>query len=254
MKKGVARQIVVILALVATIAVNGLANALPLNGLTTGEISDRFHVYFVPAGYVFSIWGLIYLALVAYAVYQALPAQRENPRLQSIVELFALSCVANALWQVLWHYEVFLLTLAAMLTLLLVLIFIYLRLGIGRARVPTAEKWLVHVPFSIYLGWITVATIANVTTVLDYLGWAGWGVPQAWAVVMMVAGAGIASAMGLTRGDVAYMLVIVWSFVGIAVKHAATPLVSIAAWATAGLVAVMIVVSALVYKRPAEGQ
>jgi benzodiazapine receptor len=254
MKKDVTRQIVVILALVATIAVNGLANALPLNGLNTGEISDRFHVYFVPAGYVFSIWGLIYLALAAYAVYQALPAQRENPRLQSVAELFALSCVANALWLVLWHYEVFLLTLATMLTLLLVLIVIYLRLGIGRARVSAAENWLVHVPFSIYLGWITVATIANATTVLDYLGWNGWGAPQVWAVVMMVAGAGIASAMGLTRGDVAYMLVIVWAFVGIAVKHAATPLVSIAAWVTAALVAVMVIVSALVYKKPAEGQ
>ncbi|MBN1815640.1 MAG: tryptophan-rich sensory protein [Anaerolineae bacterium] len=254
MKKGITRQIVVILALVATIAVNGLANALPLNDLTTGEISDRFHVYFVPAGYVFSIWGLIYLALAAYAVYQALPAQRENPRLRSIAELFALSCVANALWLILWHYEVFLLTLAAMLTLLLVLIVIYLRLGIGRTRVSAAENWLVHVPFSIYLGWITVATIANATTVLDYLGWDGWGVPQVWAVVMLVAGAGTASAMGLTRGDVAFMLVIVWAFVGIAVKHNTTPLVSTAAWATAALVAVMVIVSALVYKKPDEGQ
>ena len=254
MKKCVTRQIVVILALIATIAVNGLANALPLNGLTTGEISDRFHVYFVPAGYVFSIWGLIYLALVAYAIYQALPGQRENPRLGSIAELFALSCVANALWLILWHYEVFPLTLAAMLTLLWVLIVIYLRLGIGRVQASTAEKWLVHVPFSIYLGWITVATIANATTVLDCLGWNGWGVPQVWAVVMMVAGAGIASAMGLTRGDVAYMLVIVWAFVGIAVKHAATPLVSITAWVTAALVVVMIVVSARMYKKPTEAQ
>jgi len=252
MKREVAKQIVVVLALVATIAVNGLANALPLNNLTTGEISDRFDVYFVPAGYVFSIWGLIYLALAAYVVYQALPAQRDNARLQSITDLFALSCLANVAWLVLWHYEVFPLTLVAMLTLLLVLIAIYLRLSIGRARVSAAEKWLVHVPFSIYLGWITVATIANVTTVLDYLGWDGWGVPQVWAVVMLVAGAGIASAVGLTRGDVAYMLVIVWAFVGIAVKHAAAPLVSIAAWVTAGLVSVMIVVSALVHKKPAE--
>ena len=200
--KDIVRQIVNIVATILVIVVNGLASASGLNGRTTGEISDRFDVYFVPAGYVFSIWGLIYLALAAYAVYQALPAQRENPRLQSISELFALSCAANALWLVLWHYEVFLLTLAAMLTLLLVLIAIYLKLGIGRTRAPTAENWLVHVPFSIYLGWVTVATIANATTVLDYLGWDGWGMPQVWAVVMLVAGAGIASAMGLTRGDV----------------------------------------------------
>jgi hypothetical protein len=254
MKKGIVKQIVVVLALVATIAVNGLANALPLNDLTTGEISDRFDVYFVPAGYVFSIWGLIYLALAAYAVYQALPNQRGNARLQSTAWLFVLSCVANVAWLFLWHYELFPLTLIAMITLLLTLIAIYLRLGVGRVQVSTAEKWLAHVPFSIYLGWVTVATIANVTSVLDYLGWDGWGVPQVWAVVMLAAGTVIASAMGLTRGDVAYMLVIVWSFVGIAVKHAATPLVSIAAWVTAALVGVMIVVSALVYKKPTEVQ
>jgi benzodiazapine receptor len=252
MKKRIAGQIVVILALVATVAVNGLANALPLNGLTTGEISDRFDVYFVPAGYVFSIWGLIYLALAAYAIYQALPAQRENTRVQSIAWLFVLSCAANVAWLFLWHYEQFPLTLVAMLTLLGTLIAIYLRLGVGRVQVSAAEKWLAQVPFSIYLGWITVATIANVTSVLDFLGWNGWGVPQVWAVIMLVAGVGIASAVGLTRGDVAYMLVIVWAFVGIAVKHAAAPLVSIAAWVTAGLVGVMIGVSALVYRKPAQ--
>ena len=103
MKKDIVRQVVNLLATVATITINGLANALPLNGQTTGEISDRFDVYFVPAGYVFSIWGLIYLALSAFAVYQALPAQRENPHLRRIGYLFALSCVANSAWIFLWH-------------------------------------------------------------------------------------------------------------------------------------------------------
>jgi hypothetical protein len=248
MKKIVLRKIVVVLALVATIAINGLANALPLNNLTTGEISDRFQVYFVPAGYVFSIWGVIYLTLAAYAVYQALPAQSENPRLNSIVEPFALSCVANVAWLFLWHYERFPLTLAAMLALLFLLIVIYLRLGIGRSQVSPAEKWLVHIPFSIYLGWVTVATIANVTTVLNYLGWDGWGAPQVWAVVMLIAGAIIASAVGFTRGDAAYMLVIVWAFVGIAIKHAETSLVSVAAWVMAAVVAAMAVVGPLFYK------
>jgi len=252
--KDVLRQIVVIAALVITIAVNGLANALPLNNLTTGEISDRFRVYFVPAGYVFSIWGVIYLALAAYAIYQALPAQRENPRLRSISDLFALSCVANVAWLFLWHYEQFPLTLVAMLALLLLLVAIYLRLGVGRAQVSAAEKWLVHVPFSIYLGWVTVATIANATSVLDYAGWDGFGLPQVWAIVMLAAGVGIASAMGLTRGDVAYMLVIVWAFVGIAVKHAATPPVAIAAWFASALVAALVVVGALFYRKRSKPQ
>jgi benzodiazapine receptor len=246
MKKDTLRQVVNVLAVVATIAINGLANALPLNGLTTGEISDRFQVYFVPAGYVFSIWGLIYLALIAFAVYQALPAQRENPRLRRVGTLFALSCLANVAWLFLWHYEVFPLTPVAMVTLLLSLIAIYLRLEIGRAHVSAAERWLAHVPFSIYLGWVTVATIANVTSVLDYANWDGWGIgPEAWTVIMLVAGTGIATAVGLTRGDVAYMLVIVWAFVGIAVKHAGTPVVTIAAWVTAAVVTVMLVVGAV---------
>ena len=251
MRKDTLRQLVVVLAVVATVVLNGLANALPLNGLTTGEISDRFQVYFVPAGYVFSIWGLIYLALAAYAVYQALPAQRENARLGRIGYLFVLSCLANVTWLFLWHYEQFAWTVVAMIGLLLSLIAIYLRLGIGRTQVPPAERWLVHVPFSIYLGWITVATVANVTSLLDHVNWGGWGIqPAVWAVLMLVVGAAIASAVGLTRGDVAYMLVIVWAFVGIAVKHAATPLVATAAWAATGIVAVMLVASVLIRRRP----
>jgi hypothetical protein len=241
--KDIVRQVVVILSTILVIVVNGLANALPLNGQTTGEISDRFDVYFVPAGYVFSIWGLIYLALIGYSVYQALPAQRENPRLRRTGYLYALSCLANIVWLFLWHYEIFVLTVVAMVALLLLLIAIYLRLGTGLTRVSTAETWLVRVPFSIYLGWITVATIANVTSLLDYWNWNGWGIsPEAWAVIMLVAGAAIASAVSLTRGDVAYVLVIVWAFVGIAVKHADTPIVSV----TAALMAVVVALTLLV--------
>jgi hypothetical protein len=253
MKRDTARQLINVLAFVVTIVINGLANSLPLNGQTTGDVSDRFQVYFVPAGYVFSIWGLIYLALLAFTVYQALPAQRENPRLRRAGYSFALSCVANVTWLFLWHYEVFALTVVAMVALLLLLIATYLRLEVGRARVPAAEKWLAHVPFSIYVGWITVATIANVTSFLDYLNWGGWGIsPEAWTIVMLVAGAGIATAVGLTRGDVAYMLVIVWAFAGIGVKHAATPVVATAAWAMAAVVVVMLIVSALRRRRLAR--
>lgn len=250
MKKDTLRQAVNLLAVIATITINGLANALPLNGQTTGEISDRFQVYFVPAGYVFSIWGLIYVGLVGFAIYQALPGQRDNPRLRRIGYLFALSCLANIAWLFLWHYERFPLTLVAMLTLLLLLIAIYLRLDIGRVQIPAAEKWLVHVPFSIYLGWVSVATIANVTMVLHYLNWSGWGIsPEVWTVIMLVAGLGIASAVGFTRGDIAYMLVIVWAFVGIAVKQAGTPLVATSAWVTTALVALMLILSVILKER-----
>jgi hypothetical protein len=253
MTKDTIRQLLNALAFVATVTVNGLANALPLNGQTTGEISDRFQVYFVPAGYVFSIWGLIYLSLGAFAIFQALPAQRANPRLRRIGYLFALSCLANGVWLFFWHYELFALTLAAMIALLLLLITIYLRLDIGRTEVSVTEKWLVQIPFSIYLGWITVATIANVTSLLDYLEWSGWGIgPQAWAVIMLIAATAIASAVGLTRRDIAYLLVIVWAFVGIAVKHNGTPVVSTAAWVTAAIVGLVSVASAVSRKRSAQ--
>jgi hypothetical protein len=235
--KDILRQIVNILATILVIVLNGLASTATLNGQTTGEISDRFDVYFVPAGYVFSIWGLIYLGLIAFSIYQALPSQRENPRLQRIGYLYALTCVANIAWLYLWHYELFELTIVAMVVLLLVLIGIYLILGIGRTRVSAAETWLVRVPFSIYLGWITVATVANVTSLLDYLNWSGWGLsPETWAVIMLVAAAVIAAAVSLTRGDVAYVLVIVWAFIGIAVKQSDTPLVAVLAGFLAGFV------------------
>ncbi|MEA3375562.1 MAG: tryptophan-rich sensory protein [Chloroflexota bacterium] len=250
MKRDTIRQAVNVVALIAVIAVNGLTNALPLNGQTTGEISDRFDVYFVPAGYVFSIWGLIYLALGAFAVYQALPGQRENPRLRRVGYLFALSCAANVAWLFLWHYERFPLTMVAMGALLLLLIAIYLRLGIGRTHATAAETWLVRVPFSIYLGWVTVATIANASSLLDYLNWGGWGIdPQVWTVIMLVAATGIASAVVLTRGDVAYGLVIVWAFAGIGVKHGGTPLVATTAWATTVLAAVVTAVGAWLSQR-----
>jgi hypothetical protein len=250
MRKDTIRQWTNLLAFGATVAANGLANALPLNGQTTGEISDRFQVYFVPAGYVFSIWGLIYLGLAVFAVFQALPAQRDNPRLRRMGYLFTASCLANIAWLFLWHYEQFPLTLLAMLSLLVLLIVIYLRLGIGRVAASSAEKWLVRIPFSIYLGWTTVATIANVTSLLEYWNWGGWGISdEAWAITMLVAGGSIASAVNLTRGDTAYMLVIVWAFVGIAVKHTETPVVSTAAWIVTVLAVLVLVISLVLGRR-----
>lgn len=215
------RQIVNLAATVLVIVVNALANALPLNGLNTGQISDRFNVLFVPAGYVFSIWGLIYVGLVAFAVYQALPSQRDNWRLARIGWWYALACVANCAWIFLWHYLAFPLTLVVMLVLLASLIAIYLRLDIGRAGISAAERWAVHVPFSVYLGWISVATIANVTDVLDYAGWDGWGLsPEAWAVLLLAAVGILTLTMGLRRADAAYALVIAWAAAGIAIKQA----------------------------------
>jgi hypothetical protein len=248
--KDTLRQIVVVLSVLLTLVVNILANALPLNGLNTGQISDRFQVYFVPAGYVFSIWGLIYIGLIAYAVYQALPSQRQNPRLRAVGWWAVLAGLANSAWIFLWHYEQFPLTLVAMLALLFSLIVIYLRLGIGRTQVPPAETWAVRLPFSVYLGWITVATVANVTSLLDYLNWDGLGLsPVVWMWIVLAAVLVISVLMSFTRRDVAYTLVILWALAGIAVKHAAVPAVAIPTWITFGLVALSLA-AALFLRRP----
>lgn len=240
MNKDLARQIVNLIAALATIAMNILANAVPLNGQNTGAISDRFRVYFVPAGYVFSIWGLIYIGLLAFAIYQVLPAQRTNPWLRRIGYLFVWSCVANIAWLFLWHYNLFTLTLPAMLALLGLLIAIYLRLDIGRRRILGAEKWCVQAPFSLYLGWISVATIANVSDVLYYLNWGGGGISeQAWAVIMLAVGVILTGAMLWRRGDIIYALVILWAFLGIAVEQLSTGLVALAALIACGAVVMM---------------
>jgi TspO/MBR family len=236
--KDLLRQISVILTVLVTLVVNILANALPLNGLNTGQISDRFQVYFVPAGYVFSIWGLIYLGLIVFAVFQALPSQRENPRLRATGWWISLGGLANTAWIFLWHYEQFPLTLIAMLVLLVTLIVTYLRLGIGQTPVASTERWAAHLLFSIYLGWITVATVANVTSLLDYLNWNGFGVvPEIWMAIVLAVVLAIAALVNFTRRDVAYALVILWALAGISLKQAEVTLVAIPTWITFGLVA-----------------
>lgn len=235
------RRILNLTAIVATIVVNILANALPFNGQTTGEISDKFDVFFTPAGYVFSIWGLIYLGLLAYAIFQLLPGQRDNERLNRIGYYFILSSIANIVWIFLWHYEYLPLTVVVMLILLFSLISIYLRLNTGAPPTSTNMRWFVYIPFSIYLGWISVATIANITILLDYWQWSGWGIsPEIWLLIMLVVGWGLTFAITYRRGDIAYGLVILWAYIGIAVRNAGTSFVVTASWIAAAAVALMV--------------
>jgi hypothetical protein len=241
--KNTIRQISVVLVLLGTIIINILADTLPINGLNTGRISDAFYVYFVPAGYVFAIWGLIYIGLITYSVYQALPSQKENPRLQSTGWWVVLGGLANSAWIFLWHFELFVGTLAAMLILLASLIAVYVRLDIGRIKVTKAENWAVRIPFSIYLGWITVATVANVTDVLDYIKWDAFGfAAQAWFFVTLIAVLIISTLMSMTRRDVAYILVILWALIGIGVKFSTEPIIWIPSLVTTLLVGLGLVI------------
>lgn len=236
--KNTLRQISVVVVILITITINILANAIPINGMNTGRISDTFHVNFVPAGYVFAIWGLIYIGMLAYAVYQALPAQKDNLRLQATGWWVVLSGFANSMWIFLWQYEKFVGTLAAMLVLLASLVVVYLRLDIGQMKVSTGETWAVRMPLSVYLGWITVATVANITNVLDYLKWNAFGiVAQTWFLVILVAVLAISTLVSLTRRDVAFILVILWALVGIGFKFSAESFIWIALLTTAMLVA-----------------
>jgi len=225
-----------------TVVVNGLANALPINNKTTGELSDLYPNLFVPAGLTFSVWGLIYVLLAIFVGYSMLSAIRGDARysfIHRIGILFFLTCIANIGWIFAWHYQILPLSLTLMVILLACLIAIYLRLSIGKSDAMKKEKYLVHLPFSVYLGWITIATIANVTALLVDANWSTFGVgEQFWAVAVIVAGIAIAMTILFQRRDIFYCLVVDWALLGILIKRLSvdtTPDQSVVATAAAGL-------------------
>lgn len=121
-----------------------------------------------------------------------------------------------------------------MLTLLGLLIASYLRLNVNREAVSRNEYWSVDVLFSLYLGWITVATVANITDWLYFINWDGFGISdQFWAVIMLVVASALGLAMAWTRRDVGYVLVLAWAFAGIAIKQTSAPDVVLSAWLAA---------------------
>jgi hypothetical protein len=251
MKKGAVNQLLNILMTVAVIIFNVLATTLPLNGLDTGEISDRFSIYFVPDGYVFSIWGLIYVGLIAFAIYQALPRNREAEWLRKITPFYLLGNASNIVWLFLWHYEQFLVTWVAMLTILASLLVISTILTRSDSS-KSGFRWFVKAPFSLYVGWISVATVANLSQVLFFINWGGWGIaPEIWAFVMLVVAAAIATLMLLLRRDNIYVLVFVWAYVGIAIKHSATSLVMLPAALLAGTMALLVLLNLFGLFKPA---
>jgi hypothetical protein len=223
-KMKVVLQIGNILAVLFTIIVNALAVILPLNGKSTQELSDAIPNLFVPAGITFSIWSVIYILLICFAFYQARDLFKKEkintPFIDQISFFFILASLANILWIFLWHYEQVVLSLFAMLLLLVSLLAIYLRLHVGKTQTTRYEKLFIHVPISVYLGWITVATIANVTAVLVKIGWDGLGIsPVIWTILVMLVALIITLLMIYTRKDIAYCLVIIWALLGIALKR-----------------------------------
>ena len=214
-------------AFVLVVVLNGLANALPINGQTMPEISAKYPSLFTPAGFTFSIWGVIYLALLLFVVYQALPSQRDNQTIAGISRPFQLNCVANASWIVAWHYDLLAVSLLIMLVLLVTLILIYRALLDEVKHASLAQRLLLHFPFSLYTAWIVVATIANISIVQTGNGWDNIGLTAvSWTLLKLALAGAIAAAVVLRYRDVLFVLVVAWAAYGISVMQSATPAVS----------------------------
>jgi hypothetical protein len=222
-KNNLTLKISVALGYFAMVAVNFLANALPIGGVKTGEASDSFANLFTPAGVTFSIWGLIYLLLFGYTLYQFgfgkknITKQREK-LFTNINKYFLITSIANMAWIFAWHYGVIWLSVLIMFALLFFLIKI--ADVINKEKYNALETVLVRLPFSVYFGWITVATIANITVFLVSVNWNGFGITESiWTVIVLLVGAFIGIIRMLKDKNIYYGLVLVWAYGGIWLKH-----------------------------------
>lgn len=209
------------------VVMNGLANALPLNGRGTGEISSAYPNLFTPAGITFSIWGVIYLMLGAHVLYQ-LGLFRDRPDtaadtalLNRVGLLFALSSLTNTAWIFAWHYD--LIPLAAVLLVLILVLLALIVTTVRRANLAGRQRWFIGVPFSVYFGWSTVAVVANITVLLVYWKWDGFGIADStWVVAIILVAMAIGTITMLRNRDVAYGLVLIWAFAGILIRQTAS--------------------------------
>ncbi|MFA7300822.1 MAG: tryptophan-rich sensory protein [Candidatus Shapirobacteria bacterium] len=211
-------KLMVLVSYIVMIVVNALANILPINNLTTGEVSDSFPNLFAPTGLTFSIWGVIYLLLGTYSLYQLFSKKINSTLSNQINTLFIINAFINSVWIFAWHYKIIWLTVLLMLALLITLIKIADVLN--KEKLSIKEKLLYKVPFGIYFGWITVATIANITGFLVSLGWSGFGLSETfWMVLVLFVGVVISSWRMHKDSNLAYGLVPVWAYYGIWLKH-----------------------------------
>lgn len=212
-------KIFVIVSYIAMVVINFLANKLPINNRSTGDISDAYPNLFTPAGPAFSIWGLIYLLLGGYVLYQFLKKdQKTEAILKKINLLFIATSIANMAWIFAWHYDYIGLSVLIMATLLILLIKIA---DILRTEHFTSlEKVFIWAPFSIYFGWITVASIANITVFLVSIGWNGFGIADfVWTSIILLVGALIGILRMHRDNNIAYGMVLIWAYAWILFKH-----------------------------------
>ncbi len=246
------------LAFISVLVINYLANALPLNGKNTGELSDQYPNLFTPAGLTFSIWGIIYLWLAVFvgvqiaALFRPALAVRVKPIVEKIGWLFVATCIFNVSWIFAWHWEQLTLSVVIMLGFLITLLRINETIGIGHSKANELEKWISHWPFGIYQGWITVATIANVTALMVDNGWRGGGLSEAfWAVLMITVGAAAAVFILFRQNNLGHGVAVAWALLGIYLKRngaleTGSEMVGMAALAAMGIV---VMITVLRWKR-----
>ncbi len=201
--------------------VNFLAAYLPLNGKSTGDLSDQYPNLFVPAGLTFSIWGVIYIALIGFTIFYIIKAIKEpefvNKTLNILIAFFV-TCLLNILWIFAWHYMKIIFSMIIMLLFLITLIYIFQ----SQRKLLKNEKLspIFTIPIGIYLGWISVATIANFTALLVHFNWNGFGISQQiWTIIMIIIGGAISILMLFKNNSIAYSLVTIWAFIGIIIKR-----------------------------------
>jgi len=217
-------KVVVLLTYLAMIATNVLANALPLNGRRTGDVSDAYPSLFTPAGVTFSVWGVIYLLLGAHVLYQ-LGLFRDGPDtaeqsalLNRVGMLFAVSSLANTAWVFAWHYDH--IPLSAVLIVVILVCLALISTALRRANLSGRRRWFIGVPFSVYFGWTTVAVVANITVLLVSLNWDGFGLAEStWAVIIVGVAMAIGTVTMVRNRDMAYGLVLIWAFIGILIRQ-----------------------------------
>lgn len=206
----------------AMVTANGLANALPINGRGTGEISDFYANLFAPAGVTFAIWGVIYALLFGYVTYRLISVRKSSPErldfLNKMDLFFIVSSVANTIWIFAWHYDWIGLSLILMFVILACLIGI--NMMVRKMIFSHSETLLIRTPFAVYFGWITVATIANITTYLVFSGWGRFNLSEVfWTDVVLAVGTIIGFIAIQFYRSYSYGMVLIWAYGGIALKH-----------------------------------
>ena len=233
-----------IIAFVAVVLVNGLAGSTTLiGGQDTAQVSDNNFTLITPAGYTFAIWGIIYTLLGLFVIYQALPSDKGKTT-EKVDWFFILSCIANICWLFLWQFEYLAVSVVLMFLLFASLLKAYLNLGISKSSISWRERIAVHAPFSVYFGWITIASIANVAAALVSVGWNGLGLSaETWGILVILIALLITTLVVITRRDVAYGLVIVWALIGISSGQSGNQNITLLTQISAVVVAAVIVVT-----------